>query len=33
MQIVVVGDRKQIESQAALFGPLEIYDGQGKRLD
>ena len=29
MQIVVVGDRKQIESQAALFGELEIYDAQG----
>jgi predicted Zn-dependent peptidase len=33
MQIVVVGDRAQIESQAALFGELEIYDAQGKRLD
>ena len=31
MQIVVVGDRKQIESQAALFGDLEIYDSQGRR--
>ena len=31
MQIVVVGDRKQIESQAALFGELEIYDAQGNR--
>jgi len=31
MQIVVVGDRKQIEKQAALFGDLEIYDAQGKR--
>jgi zinc protease len=31
MQIVVVGDRKQIESQAALFGDLEIYDAQGNR--
>src|SRR5262249_4543457 len=31
MQIVVVGDRKQIESQAALFGDVEIYDAQGKR--
>lgn len=29
MQIVVVGDRTQIESQAALFGELEIYDAQG----
>jgi zinc protease len=33
MQIVVVGDRAQIETQAALFGDLEIYDTQGKRLD
>jgi zinc protease len=33
MQIVVVGDRAQIEQQAALFGELEIFDAQGKRLD
>jgi len=32
MQIVVVGDRTQIESQAALFGELEIFDAQGKKL-
>jgi zinc protease len=32
MQIVVVGDRTQIESQAALFGELEIYDAQGAKL-
>jgi predicted Zn-dependent peptidase len=32
MQIVVVGDRKQIEAQATLFGEVEIYDAQGKRL-
>jgi len=32
MQIVVVGDREQIESQAALFGELEIYDAKGTRL-
>jgi zinc protease len=32
MQIVVVGDRAQIEEQAALFGDLEIYDAQGNRL-
>lgn len=32
MQIVIVGDRAQIESQAALFGELEIFDTQGKRL-
>jgi zinc protease len=33
MQIVMVGDRKQIEPQAALFGELEVYDAHGKRLD
>jgi len=33
MQIVVVGDRAQIETQAALFGEVEIFDAQGKRLD
>jgi zinc protease len=32
MQIVVVGDRAQIESQAALFGELEVFDAQGKRI-
>jgi zinc protease len=32
MQIVVVGDRAQIESQAALFGDVEFYDAQGVRL-
>ena len=31
MQIVAVGDRTQIESQAALFGDLEIYDAKGNR--
>ncbi len=29
-QIVVVGDRAQIEQQAALFGPVTVYDAQGK---
>jgi len=33
MQIVIVGDRPQIESQAALFGELEIFDAQGSRLE
>ena len=33
MQIVVVGDRAQIAEQAALFGELEIYDAQGKRME
>jgi zinc protease len=32
MQIVVVGDRTQIEDQAKLFGDLEIFDAQGNRL-
>jgi zinc protease len=32
MQIVVVGDRKHIESQAALFGELEIFAASGARL-
>jgi zinc protease len=33
LQIVVVGDRAQIEEQARLFGETEIYDTQGKRID
>jgi len=33
VQIVAVGDRAQIESQAALFGEVEVYDAQGKHLD
>src|SRR5438128_1003727 len=32
MQIVLVGDRGKIETQATLFGGLEIYDAQGTRL-
>jgi zinc protease len=32
MQIVVVGDRKQIESQAALFGDLEVFSAAGSRI-
>jgi hypothetical protein len=32
MQIVVVGDRTQIEQQVALFGDLDVYDAQGKHL-
>jgi len=32
MQIVVVGDRTHIESQAALFGELEVFDTQGKSI-
>ena len=33
MQIVVVGDRAQIEEQAGLFGEVEVYDNQGKRME
>jgi hypothetical protein len=29
---VVVGDRAQIESQAALFGEVEVFDAQGNNL-
>ena len=32
MQIVLAGDRAQIESQAALFGEVEIFDAQGNKL-
>jgi zinc protease len=32
MQIVVVGDRTQIEPQAALFGEPDVYDAHGKHL-
>ncbi|HLZ91805.1 MAG TPA: pitrilysin family protein [Candidatus Acidoferrum sp.] len=32
MQIVVVGDRTQVEPQAALFGDLDVYDALGKHL-
>src|SRR5882762_3839716 len=32
MQIVVVGDRAQIESQAVLFGDLTVFDSQGNQL-
>jgi predicted Zn-dependent peptidase len=31
-QIVVVGDRAQLEAQAALFGKMEVYDAQGNRI-
>ena len=31
-QIVIVGDRAHLESQAALFGPVEVFDAQGNRL-
>ncbi len=32
MQIVVVGDRTQIEDQAKLFGDLEVFDAKGNAL-
>jgi predicted Zn-dependent peptidase len=31
-RIVVVGDRKEVAEQAALFGDLEVYDAQGEKL-
>jgi len=31
-QIVIVGDRAQIELQAASFGKVAVYDAQGNRL-
>ena len=31
-QIVIVGDRAQIESQVLQFGIPEVYDAQGKRI-
>ena len=31
-QITIVGDRAQIESQAAQFGDIEVYDAQGNRI-
>jgi zinc protease len=30
-QIVVVGDPKEVEEQAGLFGEVELYDAQGNR--
>jgi predicted Zn-dependent peptidase len=32
MQIVVVGDRTQIEEQAKLFGEIEVYDARGSQI-
>jgi predicted Zn-dependent peptidase len=31
-QIVIVGDRAQIEAQAAQFGTPEVYDAQGNKI-
>jgi len=31
-QIVIVGDRAQIESQVTQFGTTEVYDAQGNRI-
>ncbi len=33
LQVVCVGDRKQIEDVLKKYGPVEIYDADGKRLD
>ena len=33
MQIVVVGERGQIEEQAKLFGPTEVFDARGNTLE
>jgi zinc protease len=32
MQIVIVGDREQVESQASLFGELRVFDAKGARI-
>lgn len=32
-QIVIVGDAEKVAAQAALFGAVESYDAQGRRLD
>src|SRR6201987_4972393 len=32
MQIVIVGDRTQIESQTALFGDMELFSAAGARI-
>jgi zinc protease len=31
-QIVIVGDREAVGTQAALFGEVETYDAQGNRI-
>jgi zinc protease len=31
-QIVIVGDRAQLEAQAAQFGKVEVFDAQGQRI-
>lgn len=33
LQVVCVGDRKQIEDVLKKYGPVEIYDADGKRLE
>ena len=32
-QIVIVGDRAQVEQQAALFGPVTVFDAKGDKLE
>jgi zinc protease len=33
LQVVCVGDRKQIEDVLKKYGPVEVYDADGKRLE
>lgn len=33
LQLVLCGDRREIEEQAALFGDLEVFDAEGRRID
>lgn len=33
LQIVLAGDRTQVESQAALFGEVEVFGAQGNRVE
>jgi zinc protease len=33
LQLVVCGDRREIEEQAALFGDVEVFDAEGRRTD
>jgi hypothetical protein len=33
LQVVCVGDRKQIEEALKKYGPVEIYNAEGKRVD
>jgi predicted Zn-dependent peptidase len=33
LQVICVGDRKQIEDALKKYGPVEVYDADGKRLE